>query len=122
MIKNCNHALCDECPFPCIRHDEIEAERRKAKMSKTYKVKKGDTLSEIAQNELGNANRYKEIMSLNGLKTTLIKVGQILKLPTKSTVSDTSESDSKVLKQLEKALNDISKLDSVKTLLDMLEE
>ena len=93
-------------------------------MAKTYTVKKGDTLSAIALKNLGNASRYKEIMTLNGLKTTIIKVGQVLKLPSKAseTVSDTSEKYSKLGKQFEKALNDISKLDSVKTLCDMLED
>ena len=46
-----------------------------------YTVMKGDTLWEIAQKRLGNGTRYKEIMTLNGLKTSTIRVGQTLKLP-----------------------------------------
>lgn len=47
----------------------------------TYTVAKGDTLWDIAQKRLGNGNRYKEIMTLNGLSSTVIRVGQKLKLP-----------------------------------------
>ena len=46
-----------------------------------YTVVKGDTLWGIAQKRLGNGSRYKEIMTLNGLKTSTIRVGQTLKLP-----------------------------------------
>lgn len=51
-----------------------------------YTVKSGDTLSKLAKQLLGNANRYMEIFSLNKdiLKDpNLIKVGQVLKLPHK---------------------------------------
>ncbi len=48
-----------------------------------YKVKKGDTLSNISLQYLGNASRYKEIMTLNSLDSTVIYVGQLLKVPTK---------------------------------------
>lgn len=47
----------------------------------TYKVLKGDTLSKIARNLLGNANRYTEIMELNNLKSTVIQIGQELRIP-----------------------------------------
>lgn len=46
-----------------------------------YKVKNGDTLNNISLQNLGDTRRYKEIMDLNGLKNTVIYVGQILKLP-----------------------------------------
>ena len=46
-----------------------------------YTVKTGDTLWDIAQNELGNGARYREIMELNGLKNEIIYPGQVLKLP-----------------------------------------
>jgi LysM repeat protein len=52
----------------------------------TYVVVSGDTLSEIAATFLGNASRYPEIMSLNGLTSTTIKVGMKLKLPAKAPV------------------------------------
>lgn len=49
---------------------------------KTYTVVKGDTLSKIAKRELGDAKRYPEIATLNGIKDpNKISVGQVLKLP-----------------------------------------
>lgn len=50
---------------------------------KEYTVKSGDTLSSIAKKHLGAENRYTEIMELNGLKSTVINVGQILLIPAK---------------------------------------
>lgn len=47
----------------------------------TYTVVAGDSLWGIAQKRLGNGNRYKEIMTLNGLSSTVIRPGQKLKLP-----------------------------------------
>jgi len=49
----------------------------------THTVKKGDTLSDLAEKYLGKASRYKEIISLNNLKNTVIKIGQKLKIPMK---------------------------------------
>lgn len=46
-----------------------------------YTVVAGDSLWSIAQKRLGNGNRYKEIMTLNGLSSTVIRPGQKLKLP-----------------------------------------
>ena len=48
---------------------------------RTYRVKSGDTLWKIAQNLLGDGNRYSEIMSLNNLQNGNIRVGQTLNLP-----------------------------------------
>ena len=47
----------------------------------TYTVVAGDTLWTIAQKRLGNGSRYREIMTLNGLNSTVIRAGQKLKLP-----------------------------------------
>lgn len=47
----------------------------------TYTVKRGDTLWDIAKKHLGRGNRYKEIKTLNGLKSDVIRTGQKLKLP-----------------------------------------
>ncbi len=49
--------------------------------SSPYIVKKGDTLWKIAQNTLGNGNRYTEIMKLNNLKNGDLAVGQKLIIP-----------------------------------------
>lgn len=48
-----------------------------------YIVKAGDTLSKIAREQLDNAGRYPEIMKLNNLKSTVINIGQKLKIPAK---------------------------------------
>lgn len=46
-----------------------------------YTVKSGDTLIGIAKKVLGDGNRYGEIQKLNGLVSTIIYVGQKLKIP-----------------------------------------
>ena len=43
----------------------------------------GDTLWAIAKKYLGNGSRYKEIVSLNGLKSNVIYSGMKLKIPNK---------------------------------------
>ena len=48
-----------------------------------YTVQRGDSLWTIAREQLGKGNRYKEIMKLNGLKSDLIRVGKVLKIPVK---------------------------------------
>jgi len=51
---------------------------------KTYTVKSGDTLWNIAKKYLGNGNRYTEIYNLNKAKISnpnMIYVGQVLTLP-----------------------------------------
>lgn len=49
---------------------------------RTYTVVSGDTLSAIAQRELGDANRYMEIANLNNIENpNLIYAGQVLRLP-----------------------------------------
>ena len=50
----------------------------------TYTVKQGDSLWEIAKTYLGSGLKYEAIAELNGLKSTQIYPGQVLKLPTKS--------------------------------------
>lgn len=59
-----------------------------------YTVKKGDTLWKIAQKELGDGSRYKEIKTLNGLKSDTIRTGDKLKLPG-STSATATESPAK---------------------------
>nr|WP_244164652.1 LysM domain-containing protein [Streptomyces silaceus] len=52
------------------------------KPSRTYTVRKGDTLSSIAAAQLGDDARWREIARLNGLQDPdAIRVGQKLKLP-----------------------------------------
>jgi nucleoid-associated protein YgaU len=51
---------------------------------RTYRVKRGDTLSSIADKQLGDADRWPEIFVLNRAQIhhcDLITVGQVLTLP-----------------------------------------
>ena len=48
-----------------------------------YTVKHGDTLWNIAEQYLGRGSRYTEIVKLNGLKSNVLKTGQVLKIPEK---------------------------------------
>jgi LysM repeat protein len=51
---------------------------------KTYTVKSGDTLSEIAKRELGSANKYMDIYNANRDQLNdpnKIQPGQVLKIP-----------------------------------------
>ena len=48
---------------------------------KTYIVGPGDSLWAIAASQLGNGARWPEIQKLNGLNSTTIHAGQILKIP-----------------------------------------
>ncbi|MET0229741.1 MAG: LysM peptidoglycan-binding domain-containing protein [Rhodanobacteraceae bacterium] len=53
--------------------------------SQTYTVNKGDTLSKIAREFYGSANRWHEIFDANRDQISnpdLIKPGQVLKIPT----------------------------------------
>ena len=48
-----------------------------------HTVVHGDTLWAIAKKYLGSGGRYKEIVSLNGLKSNVIYSGMKLKIPNK---------------------------------------
>jgi nucleoid-associated protein YgaU len=51
---------------------------------RTYVVKSGDSLYDIAKSELGSSSRVQEIVELNGLAdASKLKIGQSLKLPPK---------------------------------------
>lgn len=52
--------------------------------AKTYTIKKGDSLWIIAKNQLGNANRWREIQKLNNIpdsKLRKLQIGMVIKLP-----------------------------------------
>lgn len=80
-----------------------------------YTVKIGDSLWTIAKKFLGDGNRYKEIQKVNGLKTTVIKSGQVLKIP-----SDSKLDYEQIGRAFEKALSDIDNIDSVNKLYKLL--
>ena len=50
-------------------------------MTKNYTVAPGDTLWNIAKQQLGSVARYTEIVKLNRLKTATIYAGQTLQIP-----------------------------------------
>lgn len=53
-----------------------------AASARTYAVRTGDTLSEIAQRELGSARRWQELVSANpGLDPSKLRVGQSIRIP-----------------------------------------
>jgi LysM repeat protein len=48
-----------------------------------HTIVKGDALVKISQKYLGSANRYKEIMELNKMTNSKLKLGVVLKIPNK---------------------------------------
>lgn len=62
---------------------ERSAGSKESKSPSSYTVVKGDTLWGIAKRFLGDGARYTEIAALSGIgNPNLIKVGQVVKLPT----------------------------------------
>jgi len=73
-------------PQPPERPDAITSAQNKQSQqpTRTYTVRKGDTLSEISQSQLGTAKRWREILELNAGRLdepTDIFIGMTLKLP-----------------------------------------
>lgn len=67
-------------------------------MADTYTVKRGDTLSGIAQSQLGSASKYKQLAAINGISNpNLIYVGQIIKLTNSGGTSSTTKSTDKAI-------------------------
>ena len=54
---------------------------------RTYTIKSGDTLYLVAKKELGSASRWKEIEKLNGVSSSELHVGQVIKLPASASAS-----------------------------------
>lgn len=79
----------------------------------TYTVKKGDTLSKIAQS---NNTTVGELVSLNGIKNpNVIRVGQVLKLPeSKAPTPD-------AIKIINDCVKDIQALPSFKKFMELID-
>ena len=60
--------------------DKNNTDEKESPMEDTYTVKAGDTLFKIAASMLGDGRKYKDIMELNGLESSTIYPGQVLKL------------------------------------------
>lgn len=65
-----------------VQAEQVQAPEKNTSYA-SYTVKKGDNLWMIAKKQLGRGNRYTEIKALNGLKSDLIRPGQVLKMPKK---------------------------------------
>ena len=50
---------------------------------RTYTVQRGDSLWKLAKKYLGSGFKWTQIAKLNGIKGTLIRTGQVLKIPEK---------------------------------------
>lgn len=65
-------------------YDEVQKRVNELLTKKTvHTVVKGDSLWSIAKKYLGDGGRYPEIVKLNGLKTTVLRIGQKLTIPNK---------------------------------------
>lgn len=58
-----------------------DVEEDPAEPMQTYTTVQGDTLWKISQKFLGAGNKYKKIMTANGLKNTIIRPGMVLTIP-----------------------------------------
>jgi LysM repeat protein len=59
-----------------------DAKARPSSSTRSYTVRSGDTLSQIAQRELGTKERWRELVALNpGLDPARMHVGRVLNLP-----------------------------------------
>lgn len=88
MAKETDPATETEDPYKAKEYHVIPGSEIHApddKGEKMYTIKSGDNLSDIAQEQLGDANRWKEIYELNkdviGDNPDLIHPGKKLKLP-----------------------------------------
>lgn len=63
--------------------EKVEKPVEKPVSKRVHTVVKGDSLWNIAKKYLGDGGRYPEIVKLNGLKSTVLRVGQKLTIPNK---------------------------------------
>ena len=67
-------------PWDIVLRYEEGGEKQMDETTTTYTVTSGDTLWKIADKFLGDGALYKNIMALNGLTSTSISPGQVLKV------------------------------------------
>ena len=67
--------------IPGVEAKPVETAVVAAPGERTYTIKAGDTLYVVAKKELGSATRWKEIEKLNGVSSSELRVGQVIKLP-----------------------------------------
>lgn len=78
--KDSNRAIVSAISGGLITTTKVRDNASKT-IAKTYTVKAGDTLYNIAKKELGNGSRYLDLKTLNNLaNANSIKVGQVLRL------------------------------------------
>lgn len=80
----------DEIVIPRMLMRDTRADEEKYD---TYTVKAGDCLWDIAKALLGDGSRWKEIQKLNNMSSSVITVGQVLKIP-ESKISSSSGTSS----------------------------
>lgn len=64
-----------------LKEEEVKAEKAEEFPYIEYTVVYGDSMWKIATHYLGKGSRYKEIVEFNNLTTSVLRVGQILKIP-----------------------------------------
>ncbi len=78
--------------------------RAPASATHAYSVRSGDTLSEIAQRELGSARRWPEIVAANpGLDPARLRAGKTIQIPGAEPASGTAKAEPRTARAADKA-------------------
>ena len=84
-MPNPNNPKGSRPDFSDVTSGSSSGTNRPVEREVTYIVQKGDSLSKIAQQHLGDGRKWKEIFELNRDQITnpdLIHPGQVLRIPT----------------------------------------
>jgi len=84
-MPNPNNPKGSRPDFSDVASGSSSAANRPVEREVTYTVQKGDSLSKIAQQQLGDGRKWKEIFEANRDQITnpdLIHPGQVLRMPT----------------------------------------
>lgn len=96
-VNNCDEnglAVGQKLIIPAIASEAPGSTASSSSAEGLYVVKSGDSYYRIAERELGNAGRAREIEKLNGIAADDLKPGQKLVLPPRSGSESTSSSSS----------------------------